>query len=262
MEITVDDKAVFAATGGRPFDPALASLAFLHGAAMDHTVWVLQTRYFAYHGHNVLALDLPGHGRSAGPAFDSIGALADWLIRLLDARGIATARLTGHSMGSLVALEAAARHPERVSGLALLGTAAPMPVSDALLAATKAGEHGAFDMVTLWGLSRDGQVGGNRAPGLWMTGSGVRLLERSAPGVLFADLTACNAYKDGLEAAKKIRCPTLLLLGERDAMTPPRAAKALGEAIAGSTTVVLAGCGHMMMVEQPDQVLDALIAHL
>ena len=262
MEITVDDKAVFAATGGRPFDPALASLAFLHGAAMDHTVWALQTRYFAYHGHNVLALDLPGHGRSAGPAFDDIGALADWLIRLLDARGIATARLAGHSMGSLVALEAAARHPERVTGLALLGTSAPMPVTDALLAAAKAGDHGAFDMVTLWGLSRDGQVGGNRAPGLWMTGGGVRLLERSAPGVLFADLTACNAYKDGLEAAKKIRCPTLLLLGERDAMTPPRAAKALGEAIAGSTAVVLAGCGHMMMVEQPDQVLDALIAHL
>jgi pimeloyl-ACP methyl ester carboxylesterase len=262
MEIAVDDKAVFAATGGRPFDPALASLAFLHGAAMDHTIWALQTRYFAHHGRNVLAFDLPGHGRSAGPAFDSIGALADWLIRALDALGIESAQLAGHSMGSLIALEAAARHPKRVSAIALLGTSAPMPVTDALLAAAKADDHGAFDMVTLWGLSRDGQMGGNRAPGLWMTGGGLRLLEHSAPGVLYADLSACNDYTDGLASAAKVRCPALLLLGARDAMTPPRAAKALAEAIAESETIVLPGCGHMMMIEQPDQVLDALIAHL
>ncbi len=262
MEISVDGKAVFAATGGRPFDPALPSLVFLHGAAMDHTVWALQTRYFAHHGRNVLAFDLPGHGRSDGRALAGIGALADWLIRALDALAIEAAQVAGHSMGSLVALEAAARHPERVRALALLGTSAPMPVTGALLAAAKADDHGAFDMVTLWGLSRDGQVGGNRAPGLWMTGGGLRLLEHSAPGVLYADLTACNDYQGGLEAAAKVRCPALLLLGERDAMTPPRAAKALAEAIPGAETVVLAGCGHMMMIEQPDQVLDALIAHL
>jgi pimeloyl-ACP methyl ester carboxylesterase len=262
MEISVDDKAVFAATGGRPFDPALPSLVFVHGAAMDHTIWALQTRYFAHHGRNVLALDLPGHGRSAGPVLEDIGALADWLMRVFDARGIESAQLAGHSMGSLVALEAAARHPERVTALALLGTSVPMPVTDALLAAAKADDHDAFDMVTLWGLSRDGQVGGNRAPGLWMTGGGLRLLERSGPGVMYADLAACNDYKDGIASARTIQCPTLLLLGERDAMTSPRAAKALAEAIAGSETVVLAGCGHMMMVEQPDQVLDALIAHL
>lgn len=262
MEIAVDGKAVFAATGGRSFDPALPSLAFVHGAAMDHTVWALQTRYFAHHGRNVLAVDLPGHGRSDGPALDSIGALADWLARLLDALGVERAALAGHSMGSLIALEAAARHPERVSALALLGTAAPMAVSDALLDAAKANDHGALDMVTLWGLSRGGQVGGNRAPGLWMTGAGLRLLERARPGVLHADLGACNAYKDGLAAARKVRSPTLLLLGARDVMTPPRAAKTLAEAIAGAKTVVLPDCGHMMMIEQPDQVLDALIAHL
>jgi pimeloyl-ACP methyl ester carboxylesterase len=100
MEIAVDGKAVFAATGGRSFDPALPSLAFVHGAAMDHTVWALQTRYFAHHGRNVLAVDLPGHGRSDGPALDSIGALADWLARLLDALGVERAALAGHSMGS------------------------------------------------------------------------------------------------------------------------------------------------------------------
>ena len=175
---------------------------------------------------------------------------------------IETAQLVGHSMGSLVVLEAAARHPKRVTGLALLGTSVPMPVTDALLLAAEAGDHSAFDMVTIWGHSRDGQVGGNRAPGLWMTGGGLRLLERSGPGVMYAAMTACNDYKHGLESAAKVRCPALLLLGARDAMTPPKAAKALAEAIPNSTTVVLKGCGHMMMSEQPDQVLDALIAHL
>ena len=125
MEFSVDDKSVFAATGGRPFDPALPSIVFVHGAAMDHTVWALQTRYFAHHGRNVLAIDLPGHGRSAGPALADIGAMADWVIRALDALGIETAKLVGHSMGSLVVLEAAARHPKRVTGLALLGTSVP-----------------------------------------------------------------------------------------------------------------------------------------
>ena len=165
MEFTVDDKAVFAATGGRPFDPAQPSLVFVHGAALDHTVWALQTRYFAHHGRNVLALDLPGHGRSAGPPLDAMADMADWVIRALDALAVESARLVGHSMGSLVALEAAARHPGRVTGLALLGTSVPMPVTDALLSAAEAGHHAAFDMVTLWGHSRDGQVRGQPGAG-------------------------------------------------------------------------------------------------
>jgi pimeloyl-ACP methyl ester carboxylesterase len=176
MEISVDNKAVFAATGGQPFDPAQPAIVFLHGAGMDHTVWALQTRYFAYRGRSVLAVDLPGHGRSEGPALASIGDMADWVVRLLDAAQVASAALVGHSMGALIALDAAARHGGRVSALAMLATSVPMPVTGPLLDAAEANDHSAFDMVTLWGHSRDGQVGGNRAPGLWMTGAGLRLL--------------------------------------------------------------------------------------
>ena len=158
-------------------------------------------------------------------------------------------------------LEAAARHPARISRLALLGTAVPMPVAGPLLDAAEADDHAAYDMVTIWGHSRDGQVGGNRAPGIWMTGGGVRLLEHSKPGVMHASLKACNDYTEGLDSGAKVACPTLLLLGARDAMTPPKVARSLAEAIPGSETVVLKGCGHMMMAEQPDAVLDALIAH-
>jgi pimeloyl-ACP methyl ester carboxylesterase len=222
----------------------------------------LQTRYFAYHGRNVLALDLPGHGRTAGPALATIAEMADWVMALLDALAIERAALVGHSMGSLVAFDAAARYPARVTALALLGCTIPMPVADSLLDAAERDDHAAFDMVTLWGHSRQGQTGANRAPGLWMTGAAVSLLERSDPGVLHACLKAADDYRDGLELAGDIVCPTLLVLAAHDAMTPARAAAPLAEAIANARSITLPACGHMMMSEQPDAVLDALISIL
>ncbi len=260
MDITIDGKAGFAATGGQPFEAGRPTVVFIHGGGLDHSVWALQTRYFAYHGRNVLAVDLPGHGRTAGPALVSIAAMADWLMALLDALGVERAALVGHSMGSLVAYHAAARYPSRISALALLGITIPMPVADMLLDAAMNDDPAAFDMVTLWGHSRDGQTGSNRAPGLWMTGGAVSLLARSGPGVLHTALKAANDYRDGLDLAGNIECPTLLVLGERDAMTPARAARPLAEAIVGARITTLAGCGHMMMAEQPDAVLDALIS--
>ena len=262
MDITVDGKPVFAATGGQPFEDGRPTIVFLHGGGMDHSVWALQTRYFAYHGRNVLAVDLPGHGRTPGPVLGTIAAMADWVMALLDALAIGDAALVGHSMGSLVAFDAAARYPSRATALALLGISVPMPVTEMLLDAAENNDPAAFDMVTLWGHSRDGQTGSNRAPGLWMTGGAVSLLERSGPGVLHAALKAADDYRDGLDLARNITCPTLLLLGERDAMTPARAAKPLAEAIPGARVTTLPGCGHMMMAEQPDEVLDALISVL
>lgn len=258
MELQVDGKTVFYASGGRAPDAGQPSVIFIHGAGADHTAWVLQTRYFAYHGRNVLAIDLPGHGRSEGPAIDSVGGLADWLMALLDAAGLEKAALVGHSLGSLAALEAAARQPGRVWALALLGSAIPMAVSDGLLAAAKANDPAAFDMITIWAHGAEAQIGRHTVPGLWMTGNGLRLLERSRPGVLHTDLKACNDYQGGMQAAARVTCPTLLLLGDGDRMTPPQAARPLAQAITGAETVVLPRCGHMMSVEQPDAVLDRL----
>jgi pimeloyl-ACP methyl ester carboxylesterase len=259
MELRIDGKPAFAATGGRPFDPTLPTMLFVHGAGMDHTVWALQARYFAHRGRGVLAVDLPGHGRSAGPALGSIREIADWLASLIEAAGVDRAALAGHSMGALAALDCAARYPERVRALALLGVAARMPVHPDLLAAAEADEHAAFDMINLWGHSRAAQVGGNPAPGLWRTGAGIRLLERAGPGVLHTDLKACSAYGETTEMATRVACPTVLILGARDAMTPPRGAEALCRTIPGARTVVLKQCGHMIMAEQPNEVLDTLI---
>jgi pimeloyl-ACP methyl ester carboxylesterase len=257
MKLSVNGREAFAATGGREFDPSLPAVVFLHGAGFDHSAWALQSRWFAHHGFAVLAPDLPGHGRSQGPALKSIAEMADWTAALLSSAGAATAHLIGHSMGSLIALETAARHPEKVSALSLIGTAATMTVGPDLLKAAEADDRAAIDMVSIWGLGFKAELGGSLAPGLWMHGEAQSTLQRCQPGVLFSDLSACNSYQ-ALAAAARITVPTTLILGERDMMTPAKAGKALATAIPHSRTVILPGAGHMLMAERPDELLLAL----
>lgn len=261
MYITVDNRKTYVYTGARDFDPGKESIVFVHGAALDHTVWLLQSRYFAHHGRNVLALDLPGHGRTQGPLAATIPDTADWVYSVVDALDIEKVTLVGHSMGSLVTLEAAARYPDRTIRLALLGSAVPMAVAEPLLDAARENRHAGFDMINIWGHSAAAQMGGNQAPGMWMTGSAIRLLERAAPGVLFNDLNACHEYGHGLESAARITCPTLMIAGRSDIMTPLKVARDLVAAMPVASLKVL-DCGHLMMSEKPNEVLDELIAFI
>jgi pimeloyl-ACP methyl ester carboxylesterase len=258
MQLSINGADTFVATGGKPFDKSLPAVVLLHGAGFDHSTWALHSRWFAHHGYSVLAPDLPGHGRSAGPALSTIADMSDWTAALLDAAGAPKARLVGHSMGSLIALDTAARHPEKVSGLSLIGTAATMTVGPDLLKAAEADDHAAIDMVSIWGLGYRAELGGSLAPGLWMHQGAQRVLQRNAPGVLYRDLNACNSYQNALAAAAEIKVPATVILGERDMMTPAKSGKMLAAAIADARTIVLPGAGHMMMVEQPDELLAAL----
>lgn len=258
MNLSVNGVDTFVATGGRDFDRDLPTVVLIHGAGFDHSTWALHSRWFAHHGFSVLVPDLPGHGRSAGPALKTIAAVADWTAALLNAGGVKKAHLIGHSMGSLIALETAARHPDRVSALSLIGTAATMTVGPDLLKAAEANDPAAIDMVSIWGLGFSAELGGSLAPGLWMHGGAQRVLQHCAPGVLYSDLNACNSYSDALAAAAKVAVPTTVILGERDMMTPAKAGKALAAAIPNARTVVLPGSGHMLMTEQPDELLAAL----
>jgi pimeloyl-ACP methyl ester carboxylesterase len=258
VDLTVEGQRAFAATGGRPFDAARPTALFIHGAGMDHTVWALQARYFAHHGRSVLAVDLPGHGRSSGQRLRSVGAMASWIVKLLDAAGVQSAALAGHSMGALIALETAARAPARVWALALLGVASRMPVHPDLLKAAQSGEHAAIDLITSWGYGRRAHLGGAQAPGTWMLGTGSRLLERGTDRVLGTDLAACNAYVDAPQSAAKVTCAVLVIAGESDRMTAPASARELAAKFQDGRVVTLAGAGHLMMVEQPDRTLDAL----
>ncbi|MBL8471040.1 MAG: alpha/beta hydrolase [Rhodocyclaceae bacterium] len=256
MEIELGGARTYVYTGGRAPDPALPAIVFIHGAQQDHSCWALQSRYFAHHGYCVLAPDLPGHCRSQGEPLDSVPAIAAWIVQLLDRMGIAGAALVGHSMGSLAALDAAAHYPSRVRALALLGSSALMPVSDALRDAMNTDPPRAMRMINLWSHAR-GLLGGNSVPGQWMFGSNLRLMQRGAATNLANDLSACHAY-DGAAAAAQVACPTLVLMGARDQMTPPRAGRELAQRIPGAQTVTIDSAGHAMMAEQPDRVLDAL----
>ncbi len=262
MHLTVQGKQVYAHTGGQDFDPAKPAVVFVHGAGMDHTVWGLQARYVAHHGRSVLSVDLPGHGRSEGPALASVDQLGDWIAALLDAAGAKQATLVGHSMGALASLSAAARHPTRVSRLILCGAAAKMPVHPDLIAAAENDPGLARDLIVDWGFGGRGRIGGNTAVGLWLSTTAQRLIDRAASGVLATDLKACNAFQDGEAMAAKVACPALLIVGETDRMTPAKAGRALAQGIRGATAVEIQGCGHMMMVEEPDATLDAITGFL
>ena len=265
---------IFAATGGKELSSELPLLVFLHGAGMDHTVWNLQTRYFAYHGYSVLAIDFPGHGRSDGTLLQSIEQMADWIPKLIDAAveisgkdGVSgsnskQASLVGHSMGALVALECASRYPELLSSICLLGVSAKMPVHPVLLEAAANNDPLAYDLVTSWGHGTTGHFGKTPVPGMSLIGGGRALLSSAPQGTLGVGLAACNTYQNGLTAAGKVDCSTLCLMGSEDKMTPPKQGEKLAAQITKAKTHLIQDCGHMMMLEKSDQTLQALKAHL
>jgi pimeloyl-ACP methyl ester carboxylesterase len=255
----------YAYTGGRPWPAAVAPgrcVVFVHGALNDHSVWTLLARWYAHHGYAVLAVDQPGHGRSDGPPLASVEALADWLVALLDAAEVQSAHLVGHSMGSLVALETAARAPERAAGLVMVGTAIPMKVSPALLAAAREEPARAIAMVNAFSHSGIAPKPSYPGPGAWLHGASAALMHRmqelgAEDGNLFEhDFGVCDAYAHGMTSAAAVRCPAHLVVGARDVMTPARATTEIATAL--KATVHRVDAGHALMQEAPDAVLNAL----
>lgn len=261
MDLWVQGRRVFAATGGRPFDPAKPAVVLIHGAGLDHTCWQLQTRWLAWHGWSALAVDLPAHGRSEGPPITGIPAFCDWVRAVMDVAGIAKAALVGHSMGAVIALETAAGTPDRVARLALLGVASAMAVHPKLLAAARETPDAAYDMMTGWCFANAAKIGGNMTPGSWMTGGARSLLGAGREHALAADLAACDAWTTGPRSAPKVTSPTLFILGSEDVMTPARKGQELARQVADAKVVTIPRCGHMMMQEAPGPTLDAMIAH-
>jgi pimeloyl-ACP methyl ester carboxylesterase len=261
MQLDVNGNTAYAYTAGTAPAPDRPAVVFIHGAQNDHSVWTAQARALAGQGHHVLAIDLPGHGRSAGPALATVEQMAAWLLALLDAAGIAHAVLAGHSMGSLIALEAGYLRPAAVRALALVGSTWPMKVSDALLETARTDEASAIDMVNLWSHASIAPAAAGSPQGFWVPGASRRLMQRLSqlnPDQLFhTDFVACNTYANGGTAAQGVTCPVLFVQGRRDVMTPPRSAQALVAAIPHAR-VVAVDCGHSLMTEQPDAVTAAL----
>ena len=260
MKFDVKGRTAYAYTGGKPWVDGERCVVFIHGALNDHSVWTLLARWYAHHGWRVLAVDQPGHGRSDGPPLPSVEALADWVLALLDAAGVASAHLVGHSRGSLIALEAASRAPDRVAGLVMVGTAYPMKVSDALLATARDDPARAIAMVNAFSHSSLASKPSYPGPGAWLRGGASALMHRTqdgGEGNLFEhDFRVCDAYANGLEAAAGVRCPAHLIVGTRDVMTPAKATKELASVL--RATVARVASGHALMQEAPDAVLNAM----
>jgi len=261
MKLAIKGSTVYAYTGGKPFDASLPCVVFIHGAANDHSVWTLLARWFAHHGHGVLALDLPGHQRSDGPALRSVEAMADAVLALLDTAAVPRAALVGHSMGSLVALQLAARAPTRVSHLAMLGTAVPMAVPQALLDLARTDLAAAIHRVATFTCASWPSRLPSANPGLWLRGGAVSLMHQvvHAQGdsqLFHTDFSACHAYSQGLQAAQQVTCPSLLVLGERDQMTQPRQAHTVAQTLRAQVQHL--PCGHALMQECPDELLRVL----
>jgi pimeloyl-ACP methyl ester carboxylesterase len=262
MELTVNGSRTFCYTGGKPFDAAKPTVVFIHGVLNDHSVWILQTRYFAHHGWNVLAVDLPGHCRSEGEPPRSVEEAADFVLALLDAAGVQQAALAGHSFGALVALEAAARAPERITRAALLGFAYPMKVTPALLEASQHEPMKAIQMVNVFSHALLAPPPSALGPGTWLYGGARALMKRvlasnAKVNVFHRGFVACDSYRGGEDAIAKARCPLLFVLGAQDSMAPPKAAQELIAKAAGARKVTVPA-GHQMMSEAPDAVLAAL----
>jgi pimeloyl-ACP methyl ester carboxylesterase len=263
MIYKVQGQPLYAYTGGKTFDPAKPTVVFIHGVLNDHSVWILQTRYFAHHGWNVLAIDLPGHGRSGGKAPESVEDAAECLVQLLDAVGVQKAVLIGHSFGSLIALHAAGHLVDRVTQLVLVGTAYPMRVSPALLESSLNDPQNAIQMVNIFSHSTLAPPPSALGPGTWLLGGSKALMRRvlaSNPheNIFHIGFKACDQYDQAKEAMSKVACPTLFLLGQKDQMTHPKGAQSLIQ-IAKNAQVVFVNAGHQLMVEAPEETLKALI---
>jgi pimeloyl-ACP methyl ester carboxylesterase len=266
MELTVNNAKTYCYTGGKPIDAAKPTVVFIHGVLNDHSVWILQSRYLANHGYNVLAVDLPGHCRSAGEAPSTVEEAADFITALLDAAGVQQAALVGHSWGSLIALDAAARLKERITHLVLVGTAFPMKVSPVLIETSLSDPVKAMNMINVFSRSTLAAPPSALGPGTWVFGASLALGKRvlasnTTVNVFHRGFVACDQYANGEQAISAITCPVLFVLGAQDQMTQPRAAQPLiakAKAAGRTVQVVTLPVGHHQMNETPEETLFAI----
>ena len=260
MIVSVHGFEAHASTGGVALTGDDPVVLLIHGAGMDSTVWQLQTRYLAHRGFRAVAIDLPGHGSSAGTPLISVETMADWVCAFVVAAGFDAVHVVGHSMGTFIALELADRYSALVRSITLCGTATAMPVHPDLLSAASNDVPAAAALMASWGHDKPAHIGVNPTPGLWMLGGARALVENSAPGALATDFEACVAYTNAANAAAAVRCPSTVIIGLGDKMTPPKAGRALASLLQNPQIVELPGSGHSMMIEDPRAVRSAILA--
>ena len=258
MKFKFNNKEVFASTGGQPFDRNKPVILFIHGSGLNHITWIMQVRYFAFHGYSVLALDLPGHGYSDGPPLTTIEEMTDWILDIMNFLEIHKVSLVGHSQGCLVNLELASRKIIEIVSISFIGGASAIKVNPYLLNLAAKGDKKSFDLMMDWAHGPAGQFSFHSVPGLNHFNIGIAILKQSTPKVLGIDLMACHRYKNGLKAASILSSPVLSIIGSKDKMCPMNEGLKLANKINKSEIQIIENSGHMMLLEEPDKVLKIL----
>ena len=256
MIFQLENKNIHASDSGQGIDINKDTIVFLHGSGLSHIVWSLAEQFFSSKNYNVLSIDLPGHGNSDGPCLDSIEKIADWMEKVFDKLKLKNLILVGHSQGCLEILEYSSRYKERLKKLVFVGGSNKMPVHPDLIELAQSGHSDAVKLMMKWGYEGSKKfIGGNPVEKIIQS-------PRDISEILAVDLKACNNYSNGSEAAKAINLPSMLIYGELDKMVNLEAGKKFSNLIKNSTTHVIKGCGHMIMIEKAFEMREKILEFL
>jgi pimeloyl-ACP methyl ester carboxylesterase len=254
--IEIENKSVHASDAGQGVDNSKDTIVFLHGSGLSHIVWSLTEQFFSSKNFNVLSIDLPGHGNSEGPCLDSIEKITDWLEKVFEKLNLKNLILVGHSQGCLEAIEYSFKYKKRLKKMVLISGSYRMPVNKDLIDLASNGDSDAVKLMMKWGYEGSKKfIGGNPIE---------RIIQspRDISEILAVDLIACNNYANGSEAVQSISCPIMLVFGELDKMVNLEAGKKFANLVKNSTTHIIPGCGHMIMIEKAFEMREKVLEFL
>ncbi len=256
MIFQLDNISIHVSDAGQGIDKSRDTIIFLHGSGLSHIVWSLTEQFFSNKNFNVLSIDLPGHGNSEGKCLDSIEKIADWLEKVFIKLELDKVTIIGHSQGCLEALEYSFKYKDRLNKIVFVGGSYRMPVNKNLIDLASNGDSDAVKLMMKWGFEGSKKfIGGNPVE---------RIIQspRDISEILAVDLIACNNYSNGAVAAKSINCPTMFIFGELDKMVNLEAGKKFSNLVKNSTTHVINGCGHMIMIEKAFEMREKIFNFL
>ncbi len=256
MDFLINKNKVFSMDTGENFDKKKESIILLHGSGQSHIVWSLTAQYLADFNYNVFAIDFPGHGNSEGESLKSIEDMANWLNILIKTIGMKKVILVGHSQGCLVALEYANKYTANVQKIIFIAGSYEIPVNKSLIDLALSGNMESINLMMKWSYGSSKQfIGGNPLQKILNS-------SREIKEVLAVDLIACNNYKNGVNAIKKIECSTLFIFGELDKMIRVDKGKEFSNLIKNSKTHIIENCGHMIILEKAFEMREKIIEFL